>query len=43
MERWRPEDERPEIVSDVLRWEPAPGMAVTVDLPALFTQVLGEP
>lgn len=43
VERWRPNDERPEIVSDVLRWEPAPGVAVTVDLLALFTRVLGEP
>ncbi|MGH7676139.1 MAG: Uma2 family endonuclease [Gemmatimonadales bacterium] len=42
VERWRPEDDRPEIVSDVLRWEPA-GVAVAVHLPALFTLVLGAP
>ncbi|MGH7645941.1 MAG: Uma2 family endonuclease [Gemmatimonadales bacterium] len=43
VERWRPEDERPEVVSDVLRWEPAAGVAAAVDLPSLFTRVLGEP
>ncbi|MGH9261204.1 MAG: Uma2 family endonuclease, partial [Acidimicrobiales bacterium] len=43
VERWRPEDDRPEIVSDVLRWEPAAGVAVAVNLPALFTLVLGAP
>ncbi len=42
VERWRPEDERPEIVGDVLRWEPAVDVAVTVDLVSLFTRVLGE-
>jgi len=42
VERWRPKDERPEIVSDLLRWEPAPGVSAAVDLSALFTRVLGE-
>jgi Uma2 family endonuclease len=42
VERWRPKDERPEIVSDLLRWEPAPGVSAAVDLSALFTWVLGE-
>jgi Uma2 family endonuclease len=41
VERWRPDDTRPEILSDELRWEPVPGGAVlSIDLPTLFA---GEP
>lgn len=37
VERWRPHDGRPEILSDELRWEPVPGGAVlSIDLPTLF-------
>lgn len=43
VERWRPEDERPDVLDGVVRWEAAPGVSVTADLPALFTRVLGEP
>ena len=42
VERWRPLDERPEVILDTLRWEPdeaLPGLAI--ELPALFERVLG--
>ena len=42
IERWRPGDERPEIVRDVLIWQPVQTVdPLTLDLPALFSQVLG--
>jgi Uma2 family endonuclease len=37
VERWRPEDDRPEILAETLDWTPAgtePGL--TIDLPRLF-------
>ncbi len=42
IERWRPGDERPEILSETLRWNP-PGMQapLDIDLPALFEESLG--
>ncbi len=42
IERWRPEDERPEILCEALRWEP-PGAStpLDLDLPALFDESLG--
>jgi len=43
VERWRPGDERPEVVSDNLVWEPLSTVTARVDLPALFARVLGEP
>jgi Uma2 family endonuclease len=43
VERWRPSDERPEIVTEILRWEPGTGMTpVAIDLPQLFRQTLGD-
>jgi Uma2 family endonuclease len=42
VERWRPDDARPEVVSEELVWMPAPDAeAVTIDLPRLFEAVLG--
>lgn len=41
VERWRPEDERPEVLADALVWQPADGAALTIDLPALFAEALG--
>jgi len=42
VERWRPEDARPEVASEELVWVPAPDAeAVTIDLPRLFEAVLG--
>ena len=43
VERWRPADQRPEIVRDVLRWSPWQALApLEIDLPALFTAALGD-
>ena len=37
VERWRPGEERPEILHDALVWQPVAGIAaLTIDLPALF-------
>ena len=37
VERWRPRDERPEIMMDTLRWQPGPNLAVIViELTDLF-------
>jgi Uma2 family endonuclease len=43
VERWRPGDERPEVVSQELVWKPLPTVTARLDLPALFAHVLGEP
>jgi Uma2 family endonuclease len=43
VERWRPDDERPEVVSEELVWGPLPTVTARLDLPALFARVLGEP
>lgn len=44
IERWRPTDERPEILGETIRWHP-PGAAapLDIDLPALFEEALGTP
>lgn len=43
VERWRPGDERPEILTDALTWQPDVAREpLSVDLRAYFTQVLGE-
>ncbi len=42
VERWRPRDERPEVLHARLEWSPAgAGAAVVLDLPELFNQALG--
>jgi Uma2 family endonuclease len=43
VERWRPDDERPEMISDRLVWQPG-GVAqpLVIDLEALFAVVHGE-
>ena len=42
VERWRPEDVRPEILSAELTWTPAPDAApITLNLLHLFESVLG--
>lgn len=42
VERWRPEDDRPEIISETLEWRPDPELpAMTVELEALFAGALG--
>jgi Uma2 family endonuclease len=43
VERWRPHDERPELVTDALLWHPNPNQAaLRLDLPAFFAEVHGE-
>ena len=43
IERWRPGDERPELLSDTLIWQPDPGQpALTLDLAALFRDILPD-
>ncbi|HSU96116.1 MAG TPA: Uma2 family endonuclease [Gemmatimonadaceae bacterium] len=43
VERWRPEDDRPEILADNLQWRPDLALpALVIDLPKLFTTVFGE-
>src|SRR2546425_1207516 len=43
VERWRPADERPEVLTDTLSWVPAPGTgSLTIDLPQFFTKGLGD-
>ncbi len=43
IERWRPDDERPEVLAESLAWQPDPGVPpLTIDLPEYFAEVLGE-
>jgi Uma2 family endonuclease len=42
IERWRPDDERPEILVEQLEWKPDPTHAsLIIDLPAYFRDVTG--
>jgi hypothetical protein len=44
IERWRPDDTRPEVLVERLTWQPVPeGPTLEIDLPALFTELWGEP
>jgi len=43
VERWRPGSEEGERITGMLSWQPRPAHeALTIDLPALFREVLGE-
>ena len=43
VERWRPEDERPEILDETLAWQPDAGHApLVVNVVAYFAEVWGE-
>jgi Uma2 family endonuclease len=43
IERWRPDDERPEILAEHLDWKPDPAHPpLIIDLPAYFRDVTGE-
>ncbi len=43
VERWRPDDQRPEVLDLTLAWQPAPHLPpLEIDLPAYFREVLGE-
>ncbi len=42
VERWRPEDTRPEVVGEILTWQPDPGQAaLEIDLVAMFAEAWG--
>jgi len=41
VERWRPADDRPEVLSETLRWQPdSTASPLDIDLQALFAQIL---
>lgn len=41
VERWRPTEQRPEIITGTLRWDPRPGTSpLEIDLPELFARAL---
>jgi Uma2 family endonuclease len=43
IERWMPEDARPEILAEALEWTvPGASEPITLDLPTLFAEALGE-
>ena len=43
IERWRPGQDRPEMIDGVLRWEPAPNVPpLDLDVGAMFEEALGE-
>jgi Uma2 family endonuclease len=43
VERWRPGDARPEILTEVLEWLPEDGLEpLRIELPALFARATGE-
>jgi hypothetical protein len=43
VERWRPDDERPEVLDGALRWQPRADLPpLVIDLPALFAEAAGE-
>jgi Uma2 family endonuclease len=43
IERWRPNDERPEMLEERLTWKPAPGDAsLDLDLTQLFAELWGD-
>jgi len=43
IERWRPGDERPEVLGDAIAWRPHGASApLTIELPSLFARIHGE-
>ena len=43
VERWRPADERPEILAEHLEWQPDPALPpLGLDLPSYFREAIGE-
>ena len=41
IERWRPADERPEIIADTLTWQPRHGLiALSISLDSFFAEIL---
>lgn len=42
IERWRPQDERPEILVEHLEWTPAGAGSLPIELADLFGRIHGE-
>ena len=43
IERWRPDDERPELLAETLVWQPpSEAEPLEIDLPRFFGEVMGE-
>ena len=43
VERWRPDDERPELLTETIEWRPDPARPpLVVDLAAYFAEVVGD-
>jgi Uma2 family endonuclease len=42
VERWRPEDTRPELLAGVLHWAPGDDVHLALDLPGFFAEVWDE-
>lgn len=43
IERWRPGEDRPDIIDGVLRWEPSPDVPpLDLDVESMFAEALGE-
>ena len=43
VERWRPGDDRPEVLTELLRWQPDPAITpLEIDVAAFFAQVLED-
>ena len=43
VERWRPDDEPPEIITDRIEWQVDPALpALMIELPALFREIWGD-
>lgn len=43
VERWRPGDQRPEVLDGILTWQPGPDVPLVIDLPSLFGELKGRP
>jgi hypothetical protein len=43
IERWRPADERPEVLGETITWRPSGAAeSLTMELPPLFARIHGE-
>jgi len=43
VERWRPDDRRPEVLGETIEWRPTPeAVPLTLELPPLFARIHGE-
>lgn len=43
IERWRPEDQRPEVLAETIQWQPlSTATPLVIELPPLFSRIHGE-